>query len=327
LPLLDRWLIHWADPLGPRSPPPRRALSPGELGRLIEAAEAHGVLAAVLRGVAAADSGRNPEILQAAMDRHNAAVGFSLMLLQQADALMRHLGGVPATIVKGPVFARRLYPARTLRRFTDIDILVAGDAVPALAEPLGRLGFRLAEAHPEDEPQEWKWLHRERDDTMIEVHRNLVHAHSLRGAMSLAYADIAEDELPDASERPATLLVIAGVHGATHNFERLLHVTDVLQAARAVSSPGDESHLERLVRRTRARLAVVAGLDLAGRLFGEERCLALARALRPVRYATAARWLTGRAFVVSAMDGRRDRHAWRRTIFRELLKRPQEPRG
>jgi hypothetical protein len=322
LPLIDKWLVHWADPLVPSGLAPRRSLSADELGRLFLLPEMHGVLAAVLKN-AAAGGDSSEAVLREAMARHHAAVGFSLMILERADALVRLLGNLPATIVKGPVFARRLYPAPELRRFTDIDVLVADDAIPALDEPLGWLGFRLFKSEPSDQPQEWKWLHRSRSEMLIEVHRNLVHAHSLRRAMSLRYQDIACDDMADAIERPAALLAIAGVHGATHNFERLLHVTDVLQAARTLTTESDESDLERLIARTGARFAVVAGLELAGRLFREERCVALARVLRPVAYVAGARWLLGRAVVISAMDRRRHAFSWRRTLFRELLKRPQ----
>ena len=324
MPLIDKWLVHWADPLGPSGLAPRRSLSADELGRLFLLAEMHGVLAAVLKSAAvAADGTADHKALSEAKARHDAAIGFSGTLKQRADALMRLLGSIPAAIVKGPVFARRLYPAPELRRFTDIDVLVADDAIPALDKPLGWLGFRLVKAQPDHEPQEWKWRHQDRSEMMVEVHKNLVHASSLRRAMSLTYRDIVGEEAPDATERPATLLTIAAVHGASHNFERLLHVTDVLQAARALTAGRDEGQLERLIGRTGARFAVVAGLELAGHLFGEERCLAVARALRPVRYVAGARWLMGGIAVVSAMDERRHMHAWRRTIFRELLKRPQ----
>jgi hypothetical protein len=296
-----------------------------QLGRLFDLAERHGVLPAILRNSTAASEGFAEEIsLLRARARHHAVVGFGLMLLQHANAAMEFFAGLPAMIVKGPVFARRLYPERGLRRFTDIDILVDDDAVPALTEPLADLGFCLVACAPKDSPQEWKWSHRDRGELVIEVHRNLVHAASLRGAVSLRYRDIASEASPDMAERPSTLLVVAGVHGATHNFERILHVSDILQATRALTTAVEESRLERLIGSTGSRFALVAGLDLAGRLFGEDRCLALARALRPVRYVRGARWLLSRAVVTSAMDGRRHVYSWRRTIFRELLKRPQQ---
>ena len=322
--LIDDWLIYLADPLGPFRRAPRAALTTSSLRRLFLAAEMHGVLAAVVKNFAVANAGAaDAAVLRQAEARHHAAVGFSLMLLQHGEAFMRLIGDLPAVMVKGPVFARRLYPERGLRSFTDIDILADADAIPALNAPFGELGFRVVEAQPSDDPQEWKWSHQARDEIIVEVHKNLVHAGSLRAAVSLAYRDIASDDMPAAAERASTLLVVAGVHGATHNFERLLQVSDILQAARRLTTPADESHLQQLLDRTGARFVVAAGVDLAGRLFRDKRCAALAREFRPVRYVAGARLLMGSAVVTSSMDRRRHAHSWRRALFRELIKRPQ----
>jgi hypothetical protein len=76
-----------------------------------------------------------------------------------------------------------------------------------------------------------------------------------------------------------------------------------------------------MVQRTGARLAAVAGLEFAGRLFGEGRCYEIARALKPARYSGAMRRLLGRPVIVSATSSRRILHAWRRQMARELIKR------
>jgi hypothetical protein len=173
-----------------------------------------------------------------------------------------------------------------------------------------------------NDPQEWKWAHCDRRELLVEVHKDLVHARSLRGAVSLTYRDVVAERRPTrgaAGEPPCC----RRRHGAAHNFDRLLHVSDIVQAARGFRDAGDEADLERLAGRTGARFAVAAGLDLAGRLFGKERCFAIARALRPVRYVRGARWLMRPTVVVSARDERRHVHAWRRALFRELVKRPQ----
>src|SRR5262249_14493301 len=144
LPVIDEWLIYWADPRGPRGSPPRRRLAPDELARLLRTAEMHGVLSIVLQNAAVAEGGAASQTLPSeSIASNDAAVSLGLTLIELADALMQLLVNVPATIVKGPVFARSLYPDRALRRFTDIDVLVADDAIPALSEPLGGLGFRL----------------------------------------------------------------------------------------------------------------------------------------------------------------------------------------
>jgi hypothetical protein len=48
-------------------------------------------------------------------------------------------------VIKGPVFARMLYPTPELRTFTDIDVLVAPAAAPRLATLLTGRGFALAD--------------------------------------------------------------------------------------------------------------------------------------------------------------------------------------
>jgi hypothetical protein len=60
---------------------------------------------------------------------------------------------------------------------------------------------------------------------------------------------------------------------------------------------------------------------LAARLFGEERCADIARAIGPVPHARLARVLISRAVVTSTMSSRRVLHSWRRGAFRGLLKR------
>jgi hypothetical protein len=47
--VIEDWIVHCADPLGPRAKPPRRPLPPECIDELVEQAEAHGVLGALLR--------------------------------------------------------------------------------------------------------------------------------------------------------------------------------------------------------------------------------------------------------------------------------------
>ena len=78
------------------------------------------------------EAGRN-----AARDRNRINAAFSLLLKREADALMADVRDLPAAVVKGPVFARRLYPSPSLRCFTDIDVLAAPEALPLIdAAPL-----------------------------------------------------------------------------------------------------------------------------------------------------------------------------------------------
>jgi hypothetical protein len=209
-----------------------------------------------------------------------------------------------------------MYPASGLRNFTDIDLLVAPEAEPQLARVLEQQGFKLAEYDRDPGRQEWKWLHRDNEALMVEVHTNLVHHPELRESMSVTFEDLA-----GIAETPPALLTVALVHGALERYELLRQVVDVCQAARGVRTTEDERRFEKLVRRTGTRLAAVAGLDLACRLLGEPRCRELARGLGPVRDAGLARLLLGRSAIVSSMSGTRSLHSWRRQGFRVLLKR------
>ena len=251
-----------------------------------------------------------------ALARHRSKLTYSLMLRSHGEAVTAAAAGLPVVIVKGPVFSRTIYPSPGLRNFTDIDLLIAPEAEPQLARVLEQQGFKLAEYDRDPDRQEWKWLHRDNDALMIEVHTNLVHHPELREAMSISYEDVA-----GIAETPAALLTVALVHGALERYELLRHVVDVCQAARAVDTSEEERRFEALVQQTGARFAAIAGLDLAYRLFGEPRCRELARGLGPARYTALARLLLGRSAITSTMGGTRVLHSWRRQGFRVLLKR------
>ena len=280
-------------------------------------ADAHGVLPAVTRNFPpfAAD----PDYDAArhdALARQRTGAALAMMLRHEADALMGEAKGLPVTLVKGRTFARTIYPEPALRPFTDIDLLVDPAVLPRMGQLLEAHRFRLAEDGQDGDRHESKWLHRENDALLVEVHTNLVHAPSLRGALSLTYADIA-----DGPETPAALLAIASMHGGLHHFERLRQVVDICQATRSLNGATDELQLQGLLERTGARLAAITGLNLAYRLFGEPRCRQIALALGPERYARVAKVLIDRSVVTSTMSDRRAYHSWRRQGFRELLKR------
>jgi len=316
--VLDAWIVHCADPLGPRSVPPRRPLPPSFAGELVEQAEAHGVLGALLqnfsgfkRDAAFAAGG------ETARSRNRANAAFSMLLAREADALMVDLEHVEATIVKGPVFARTLYPAPSLRCFSDIDILAAGASVPRVGEVLAAHGYYLAESHK----REFKWLNRANDRIMVEVQTDLIHSENLHAAISLSYETIAAS--PASAD---TLLMIAIVHGAGHQYERLQHVVDICQAARALR-PADEAGFEKLVGAANARFISIFGLLLAGRVLGEPRCYDIAQAIGSTLSHEIANVLVDRTVIMSTTDRRRATYNWRRLILRWLMHRGWRPRS
>jgi hypothetical protein len=243
-----------------------------------------------------------------------------MMLRHHADALLAAASGLPVTLIKGGTFARLIYPKPIMRPYTDIDLLVAPCVIPQIAEILANQGFELAEDGDHSGRREWKWQHGTNAAMLVELHANLVHAPSLHAALSLTYADIAED-----AENPAALLTIAAMHGGLHHFERLRHVVDICQAARHLRRNEDERRLESLLVSSGARLAAITGLSLAYRFFAEPRCREIAQGLGRVRYAGLARFLIDRSVVTSTMNEARVYHSWRRQGFRELLKRGKRP--
>ena len=311
------WLVHCADPLGSRTAPPRRELALEEARELVVQADKHGVLPAVLRHYTPLQSDAVLADVKAdALSRHRSKLTYSLMLRAHGEAVMAAAADLPVAMVKGPVFARTIYPSPSFRNFTDIDLLVAPEAEPHLAHVLEEQRFELVEHGRDPERKEWKWLHRDNDALMIEVHTNLVHHPELRRAMSLTYAHLAE-----IAETPAALLTVALMHGALARYETLRQVVDICQAARAVDTTEEEHRFEALIRQTGARFAAIAGLDLGYRLFAEPRCRELACRLGSARYTALARSLLGRSAITSTMGSTRFLHSWRRQGFRVLLKR------
>ena len=313
---LDDWVVHCADPFWSIARLPRGRLPPERVDELIEQADAHGVLGALLQNFPSFATDPAFETgLEAAQRRHRANAAFSLMLTREADVLMVGMRDSAAAVVKGPVFARTIYPKTTLRCFTDIDVLIAPEALSRMNEALADRGFRMAESSPASGPREWKWLHRDNDRVMVEVQTDLIHANSLRDVMSLPFSLIA-----DRPDGPAALLLVALIHGSGHQYERLQQVVDICQAARALQGEAEERRFEDLVRAANARFASVAGLGLAHSIFLEPRCREIARALGPVRHQRLAGVLLDQNVVMSTMDGRRASYGWRRQAFRWLIK-------
>ena len=315
--VIGRWLVHCADPQGPLTRPPEQMLLPAEAPRLFEQAAKHGVLPAVLlnfpfpSGDPAFEAARFEAL---ALKREAAA--HSMMLRCFGEAVMTAARLLPVAMVKGRVFAEKLYPDPALRPFTDIDLLVAPDAAPDINRILEALGFQFAEYAYDPARLEAKWVYQENAAILIEVHMNLVHAPSLRKRMSLTFDDLRED-----FQTPAGMLTVAAVHAGLHQFERLRHVVDVCQAARSLNGAAEEERLKYLLAKVGGRLAAVAGLRLAHRLLGEPRCLEIARMLGSEKYSGLAALLIDRSVVVSTMSETRFIHSWRRQCFRELLKR------
>lgn len=278
-------------------------------------AEAHGVLPTVMRNLGAELSDDRAASIRAfARDRAIEGLALRGMLERYVEVILSQASDLPIALVKGRTYARHLYPAGVSRPFTDLDFLAHPAAVPALSEMIEAQGFQLAVWDHDPARGEAKWIHREYGTLLIEVHTNLVHHTGLRRRISLAF-----DDLEGEPDSIAAQLIIALVHGAMHQYERLRQVVDILQAARRYDFRRDGALFERMVERTGGRLAAIVGLSLAGRMFNEPRCFAIAGTLGSSRYSAVASALVSRSTVLSTMRAERMLHSWRRKGFRALL--------
>lgn len=82
--------------------------------------------------------------------------------------------GVRALLLKGPVLERSLYGGASVRRYSDVDLLVAPDSLPAAEEVLRELGFERP--HPRavegEDPHAIHWL-RGADPVWVDLHRTV----------------------------------------------------------------------------------------------------------------------------------------------------------
>lgn len=317
-----RLLIALADPEPSFAPP---SLTAGKATLLLSQAERHGVLPSVLRKLRPSLTSRElVPVREAFATRFSAGVAFNMQLRAQAKRLATALRAatLPALLIKGHDFADNIYPDPLLRPTSDIDLIVPLESLAAVEAVVAEIGFELLPNQRDDEQMERKWIHSVHRTLMLEIQGDLVHAPGLRSKLSLGFAELCPQGDPEEAARPAARLAIAGVHAASsHHFELLRLVVDVLQAARRVQGAAEEQALEDLVRRSGTRLALVAALDLAGRLYPDKRCRELADGLAPVRFRAAARLLINADVVMAMETGERALQSWRRSLFRELLKR------
>lgn len=256
-------------------------VEPHEVEPLLDLAQAHGVLAVVLRKL----GDRVPEPRRSAL-RAEVSAGIGPMLhLRTIWAQVNGLvaGGLPAVIVKGPDLADAAYPSRADRPFTDLDIVAEPAAYPALAELLGGLGYRLhikaAFDHTESN-QEQKWVHPDISSVLVEVHGNLVHYAALRRRVSFGYAELQRC----AAVSPALARFFTVVVHATlgHKLHQLKMLVDVLQTYRHLGEAGIIA-LPAMARELRVTLEAGLCLDLVAQLFDVPAAAELARRVDPVK--------------------------------------------
>ena len=326
------WLAALSDPMG-RAPRPASPIPPGELAVLVEAASAHGVFPVVARSLRELGSRDTQQALAAAcgdLERRMVLLaGQGLLLSHHADRISAAFAreSLPAAIVKGPMFAKRLYPTPADRSFTDIDILLDPASLDAAGEILRHLGFVAVAGmlRTGRDYGEHKWILPDDPPVLVEVQTDLIHSPTLRRGIRFRYSDLLAAGDGDRSDATA-LLMLAAVHGAAGDqFERLQPAVDVLQAARGTAGAVDVSRLVRVASATGSAVALHTALDLTARLFGEPSARELAGAFAPLPWRRLRRRLVSPAVVLRSQTRTARRDSWRRRALREMIRRIGPP--
>ncbi|MER8372702.1 nucleotidyltransferase family protein [Mesorhizobium sp. M1406] len=328
----EKLLLRYADPEA--SAFDADNLPAKSLTALLDNAEFHGVLPIMLRKLSGdarlpPDQGLRDR-LEDLRQKATIATGQSMLLRYHGDRIMKGLAAdnVPARIVKGPVFARKLYRNVADRPFTDIDILVEPANLARANRVIAACGFELGSNEAQSyELQEFKWLEKENSSLLVELHGDLVHDTGMRRRLSLGFRELRAID-GEATDTPAALLTIAIVHAAGgHKFHRLQLCVDVLQGVRALQSAEAEACLFDAARMTGIELELAVVLNVTGELFEETRALELAGRIKPDLSIRLARRLitTNTLLGVNSRDKlgsrlRRDAFRW---IQRLAKARPQ----
>jgi hypothetical protein len=326
----------------------RHGVLPTFLANLRQTISRHGA-ASVIRP--SANHSEKPA-LAAAEDAVIRQTALTMLLRRQAAEIVAALAraGVPALILKGSEFADRLYPRPGARLFSDVDLLVPQTSGAAAALILRDLSYEpTANSMKYEEGYgEQGWRRKEPAGGLVEIHWNLVNSPTLRRVVSVTYEDLqiesaaerGDDRVPRAAcppvpaaeqltpapappgQRltPASLLLVAAVHGATsHGFDQLRMLYDVAQIVRGAAGSVDEAWLSGAAAGTGAVLSLETALRLTGEVLPEPQCDAFLERLQ----LPAATWLSKATLTRGAvLRGHAAVDGLRRQAFREFLKRP-----
>ncbi|MEW9837314.1 nucleotidyltransferase family protein [Mesorhizobium marinum] len=336
-PLSPREQVLFAGLADPRRQIDANDLRDGQLAaRMLAAARAHGVLPIVWRKLSGLDADFGEPVrdaLQAAGDMVATMAGQSLLLRHHGGTIAKAFAeaGIPVAIVKGPVFAERLYEHASDRPFTDIDLLTAPEELAranAILPSLGYVALTKQIWDKSESNQEYKWGRSDNPNLLIELHGDLVHYASFRRLLSYSYAELMLAGGGDPAA-PSAMLMTAVIHGACgHKFHRLQFAVDILQAGRAVTD-ADLPLLQTASRAIGADLELAVSLNLAGRLFDDPQVLDLADRFSSGLAAGLSKRLVTPAAIHDAMSTSGALSHARRKAFRglQLLSRLGRTKG
>ncbi|WP_419909221.1 nucleotidyltransferase family protein [Hoeflea sp.] len=319
---LGRVLCALADPQDPGPTEDACLALPAE--PLFEAILHHGIEPIALRKLVETLPQEPPytSLIDAVRERQLLANAHSLVLEAQALQLLAAIDAqrLQAVIVKGQVFAKALYDRASDRPFTDVDVLAHPDSVPAIGAILENADFLLYRKKLFDKSasnMEQKWVQKDNQNILIELHGNLVHYASLRWRVPFGYAQYrtasGDGEFPNVA-----YFMTAVIHAAAgHKFHRLQLIVDVMQAARKLTE-ADIDYLRSSLDALRARLEVLVCLDLVSALFADEAAIHIRDSLSSGRGYRYGRSLVTPAAVIDTWNDTGHRSRMRRHAFRWL---------
>jgi hypothetical protein len=248
-------------------------------------------------------------------------IGQAMLLDRFRHDITRALaaGGVGLSVVKGPVFAERLYPVRGDRLFTDIDLMVEDGAMGKAIAVMAEFGYRRCDG-PESglrRSKEYKFTHPAHRNVLIELHGDMVHYPLLRRRAAFGRRELLRAGDGD-GEAPGALLATAIVHATLgHKFERLIMLVDVLQAARRLPA-ADHRRFADTLAAMRLGLECAVCLNVTAGLFEDGAARELAGRFRSGLRSRAGRLLVTPRSVIAVKE-KSPRASWlRRKAFRLL---------
>ena len=233
----------------------------------LAAAQLHGLTGTACR-VALRDVGDAlpPAVARECSELRRQIARRSLLMSRQALRVMELLRdvGVPALLYKGPALSESIYGDVAARSWSDIDLIIAEDQLPAAWRALEGAGF---EAHAGGVALGASLVGAEQELGFRHPALGLAVDLHWRVGLRLAGASVSGDELlaragvcevlgravPAPSRSDMALL--AAVHAAAHNWPRLDHVLTMALSLAALGKAGSEGAVERCAAGLESRAA------------------------------------------------------------------------
>lgn len=282
---------------------------------LFELAADHGVSTILWRKF-----GSDPESPEGVQTFYRLGLAMLLESLHEEISTALNNKGINACVVKGPVFAERLYDYENDRPFTDIDLILDTKSMKEAIKVMESIGYVLYDKMQDksDFHMEYKFHHKKHPKVLIELHGNMVHYTLLRQHATFGINELLEAGSGD-GKAPTALLATAIVHATLgHKIDKLQILVDVLQAVRKLP-PDSYEDVAATLTRLRLGLECVVCLSVVEKLFEDKAVAELASHFRCGIRGHLGRCLVSPRSVIYAQSRKKQWGSWlRRKTFRLL---------